>query len=296
MVNPQSPTPNPQLPIVVIVGPTASGKTALAIDLAERLGGEIISADSRAIYRHMDIGTAKPTHLEQSKVKHWGLDLVNPGERYSVADFKAYAEAKIVEIRQRHKIPFLVGGTGLYVDSVLFDYDFGVREGFRSERQALEKKNLEELKEYCLKHNIKLPKDHQNKRRLIGAIERNGTNHYRAHQPISTSIIVGIATNRNQLRARIRHRAEQILQMGVVEEATWLGENFGWNNEAMTGNIYPLIKQHLDGELSQGELIDRFAVLDWQLAKRQMTWFRRNPFIYWGSSDELERYISNLFT
>lgn len=112
-------------PLVVIVGPTASGKTALAIELAEMYGGEIICADSRTVYQGMDIGTAKPTSEEQARVPHWGLDLVQPDEHFTVADFQAYAYAKIAEIRERGHIPLLVGGTGLYVDSVLFNFSFG---------------------------------------------------------------------------------------------------------------------------------------------------------------------------
>ena len=111
-------------PLVVIAGPTASGKTALAIRLAERYDGEIICADSRTIYKGMDIGTAKPSAEEQARVPHWGLDIVEPGERFTVADFKAYAERKIQEIRERDRIPFLVGGTGLYIDAVIFDFQF----------------------------------------------------------------------------------------------------------------------------------------------------------------------------
>ena len=114
-----------QLPLVVIVGPTASGKTGLAIELAEKYNGEIICADSRTIYRGMDIGTAKPTLKERQGVVHWGLDLVEPGEAFSAADFKAYADDKIANIRSREKVPFLVGGTGLYIDAVIFNYQFG---------------------------------------------------------------------------------------------------------------------------------------------------------------------------
>src|SRR4051812_9831711 len=115
------------LPLIVIVGPTASGKTALAIEIAKLFNGEIICADSRTIYRGMDAGTAKPTTRERSIVPHWGLDLVEPGDSFSVADFKSYALNKITEIRARNHIPLLVGGSGLYVDAVLFDYQFGGR-------------------------------------------------------------------------------------------------------------------------------------------------------------------------
>ena len=114
-------------PLVVITGPTASGKSDLAVEIAELCDGEIICADSRTVYRNMDIGTAKPTTEMLSRVPHWGIDIVSPGDYFSVADFKNYAVEKIKDIRQRGKTPFLVGGTGLYIDSVIFDFSFGFR-------------------------------------------------------------------------------------------------------------------------------------------------------------------------
>ena len=132
------------LPLVVIVGPTASGKTSLAIEIATKFNGEIICADSRSIYKYMDIGTAKPTLFERNQAVHWGLDLIEPGEYFSAADFKDYAMKKIEEIRSRGKLPVLVGGTGLYVDAVIFDYKFGPKAN-ESLRQELQHKTLDEL-------------------------------------------------------------------------------------------------------------------------------------------------------
>ena len=193
------------LPLVVIAGPTASGKTALAIELAERFGGEIICADSRTVYKEMNIGTAKPTAVEQAVVPHWGLDLVRPDEKFTAADFKKYAEQKILEIRQRGHIPFLVGGTGLYVDAVVFDYSFG-EEADPNRRAELENMSLEQLHNYCLENNIRLPENALNKRYVIRSIEQNGQSTSRNSEPISTSIIVGIATYREILRTRIAGR------------------------------------------------------------------------------------------
>ena len=142
-------------PLVVIVGPTASGKTSLAIDLAKRYGGEIICADSRTIYKEMDIGTAKPTAAQRAEVTHWGLDLVEPGESFSAYDFKIYANQKIQEIRKRGNIPFMVGGTGLYIDAVLFDYEFG-QPADPELRQTLQLMSVSELQNYCIRYNSKL--------------------------------------------------------------------------------------------------------------------------------------------
>lgn len=281
------------LPLVVIVGPTASGKTSLAVELAKKYDGEIICADSRTIYKGMNIGTAKPTLAEQAGVPHWGLDLVEPGEYFSVADFKKYADAKIAEIRERGHIPFLVGGSGLYVDAVVFNYQFGLPAD-KNLRKKFEDMTLDELHEYCHKNNVLLPENDQNKRYVVRAIERNNIATTRDKRPLSTSIIVGIATDRDELRSRIQQRSEQIFDDGVVEEATILGKKYGWNNEAMTGNVYPLTHDYLDGKITLNEMKKKFAVLDWRLAKRQLTWLRRNPFIKWLGLTEAHNYLMGL--
>ena len=280
-----------QLPLIAIVGPTASGKTGLAIKLAKQYGGEIICADSRTIYKDMNIGTAKPTAAEQALVPHWGLDLVAPGERFTAVDFKRYAEQKIDEIRSRGHIPFLVGGTGLYIDAVLFNYQFG--GDVDAERRAtLENMTLEELHKYCRTNNILLPENHLNKRYVIRAIERVGQTTSRNSEPISTSIIVGIATEKEILQSRIVGRIEQLFDDGVVAEASMLGKKYGWDSAAMTGNIYPLIHEYLEQRLSYKDLVEKSATIDWRLAKRQLTWLRRNPFIQWFSLPNAERYLS----
>lgn len=282
-----------RLPLVVIVGPTASGKTSLAVELAERFKGEIICADSRTIYKGMDIGTAKPTKEEQLRVPHWGLDLVEPGERFTAADFKKYAEQKIDEIRDREHIPFVVGGTGLYVDAVLFNYQFG-KDADLQLRNKLGEMTIEQLQEYCKKNNVKLPENKFNKRYLIHAIEQKSINVKRDLKPLSESIIVGIATDREILRTRIADRAEQLFENGVVEEATMLGEKYGWNSEAMTGNVYPLVHSYLNNDLTLEEVKDKFTTLDWRLAKRQLTWLKRNSYINWLSLNEAKKYLESI--
>lgn len=280
-------------PLIVIVGPTASGKTALAIELAEQLDGEIICADSRTIYKYMNIGTAKPTAGERARVPHWGIDLVEPNERYTVADFKRYAEQKIEEIRERGKVPFLVGGTGLYIDAVIFDYQFGERAS-EERRRELEALSLEQLNEYCIKNNINLPENQHNKRYVIRAIEQRGINTRRRDTPIEHVIIVGIATEATILRTRIEHRAEQLFKNNVVEEAMILGAKYGWDNQSMTGNIYPLVNLYRKGELTLDQIKERFTTLDWQLARRQMTWFKRGKHIKWLSLEDAKLYIDAL--
>jgi tRNA dimethylallyltransferase len=279
--------------LIAIVGPTASGKTGLAVEMAERWNGEIICADSRTIYKGMDIGTAKPTKEEQARVPHWGLDLVEPNEKFSVADFKQYADEKIADIRRRGKLPLLVGGTGLYVDAVLYRYAFG-EEANPSVRQALEAVTIDELRIHCVKHNIKLPENSKNKRYVIRAIERKSVSGI-SRQPLQrTDYIVGIATDNTMLRTRIVNRTEQLFQNNVAEEATMLGKKYGWNHEAMTGNIYQVLKPYLEGAISLDETMEQFTTLDWRLAKRQMTWLRRNPDILWCTLTEAKTYINSL--
>ena len=283
----------PEPPLVVIVGPTASGKTALAIRLAKRYDGEVICADSRTVYRDMDIGTAKPTPEEQADVPHWGLDMVDPGQRFTAADFKQYALRKVAEIKARGRIPFIVGGTGLYIDGVLFDYEFG--EGYDPTRRSqLEALTIEKLYDYCHDNNITLPGNDRNKRYIIRAIEQGSINRKRKTTPIEDTIVVGIATVRNELRTRMQHRSEQMLANGVVDEAIILGKKYGWKNQAMTGNVYPLVKSYLEGQITYDDIKDKNTTLDWQLAKRQMTWFRRNPYIYWGDGEQIYRYVASI--
>lgn len=281
-----------ELPLVVIVGPTASGKTSLAIDLAKEFNGEIVCADSRTIYRHMNTGTAKPTLEEQQQVPHWGIDLVNPGERFTAADFKEYAQKKIEEIRSRNRVPFLVGGTGLYVDSVIFDYQFG-NDWDETYRKELETKSLNELYDICEEHNVELPENSKNKRYVIRAIEQKSINTKRRNQPIGNCIVVGIATDGEVLRQRIRNRTEQLFANSVVEEATILGKKYGWENEAMTGNIYRLAKSYLENEFNLEEYKEKLTTLDWQLAKRQLAWLRRNPYIKWLELPRAKQYLTS---
>lgn len=283
----------PVAPLIVITGPTASGKTSLAIDLALRYNGEIICADSRTIYKYMDIGTAKPSVEERRGVLHWGLDLVEPGEPYSAALFKNYATQKIAEIRERGHVPFLVGGTGLYIDGVVFDFQF-VDLVSSTTRQKLERMNLTRLHKYCQKNNIKLPENKFNKRYVIRAIERMGSHPVAKNAPDYDTFVVGIATNTVELRSRIEKRAEQLFSDNVVEEATRLGKKYGWESEAMTGNVYALTKKYICGEINNSELKQQFVHSDWQLAKRQMTWLRRNPHLLWCDLSSAEHYLSQV--
>ena len=285
-----------RLPLIAIVGPTASGKTSLSIELAQKFNGEIICADSRTIYRGMDIGTAKPSIAEQTVVPHWGLDLVNPGERFTAADFQQYAKHKIEEIRVRGHVPFLVGGTGLYINSVLYDYNF--QNDYDPElRKKFNEKTIQELVNYCLINNINLPNNDKNKRHLIRAIETKNVFRSVNKTLLGNTKVVGItAESQDVLQNRILRRAHEIIDKGVVEESTLLSQKYGWESEAMTGNIYPLVRNLLEGKITRSELIDQFAIADRQLAKRQMTWFKRDVNVQWFSLKEANTYLTNVLS
>ncbi len=277
-------------PLIVIVGPTASGKTSLAINLAEIYGGEIICADSRTVYKDMDIGTAKPSYEDCQRVPHWGIDLVYPYEYFSAAEFKQYSLKKIEDIRSRNKIPFLVGGTGLYIDAIVFDYKFGNKSDVKK-RTLLEKLTIKELWEYCSKNNIELPDNYNNKRYVIRCIEQGGINNSRKLEINNNIIVVGISTDRDNLRKRIKDRIEQFFDNNVVEEARILGKIYGWDNRAMSGNIYPILHKYIDNEINIEEAKVEIFYRDWHLAKRQMTWFRRNKNIEWLELNQVPSYI-----
>jgi tRNA dimethylallyltransferase len=276
--------------LIVIAGPTASGKSALALELAERYNGEIICADSRTIYRGMDIGTAKPSREDQARVPHHLLDVVDPDERYTAADFQTQARQVITEIRQRGHIPFVVGGTGLYIDGLILDYSFGPVVG-STQRAKLEHQTVEELQEMLKKQRIPLPHNHNNKRYLVRALEQGGVNTNRGKTPPDLTIVVAIATEKAQLDERIRTRAQEIFGSGIVDEAKALALRYGWDHESMTGNIYPIVKQYLDNEISLEQAKERFIIKDRQLAKRQVTWLKRHDFVKWLTIEDARTYL-----
>ena len=279
-------------PLIVIVGPTASGKSDVAMKIAKKYGGEIICADSRTVYKGMDIGTAKPSSKDQSEVPHHLLDIVNPDQRFTAADFQKLANGVIEDIRSRGKLPLLVGGTGLYVDGVIFNYQFNT-DYDPGLRKKLESMSIEKLHQYSKIHNIILPENSLNKRHVVRNIERNGIVVKSNSNKLSTSIIVGIATEKETLHNRIVQRTEHFFESGVVEESKLLGEKYGWNSESMTGNIYPIVHQLLNKQITIEKAKEQFIIQDWRLAKRQLTWLKRNKFIQWKSLEGAYTYISD---
>lgn len=249
---------SPNVPTVVIVGPTGSGKTGVSIEIAKEVGGEIISADSRAIYKGMDLGTAKPSLDEQREVPHWGIDLVEPGERFTVADWKAYAEEKIREIRGRGHVPIVVGGTGLYIDALIYNYQFRGKTGERADDDAdSEQKKCSDRKE------VK-----------------------------AGFLVFGIKTEPEVLRERLTKRVYKLFeQEELFRETERLVKRYGWGSQAMKSNIYQFAWRYMQGEISLEEAVQLNVYDDWHLAKRQMTWFKRNDKIRWLGLAEMRDVV-----
>lgn len=270
--------------LLAIVGPTASGKSALALKIAHKYRGEIISADSRTIYKGMNTGTAKPTSNDQQKVPHWGLDLVEPGERYSAFEFQKYAQAKIKDIQNRGKLPILVGGTGLYIDAVLFDF------GFRSppdpkRRAELEKLSVEQLQGIIHEQGLPMAKNVQNPRHLIRIIETGGQLHLRKTRLEPEILLIGLMPPDDVIKTNIAKRAETMFNKGVIEETRRLIQEYGEKSLAGTaGIIYRIVTRLLKGEITQEQAVELLKTADWQYARRQKTYFKRNSHIQWFSS------------
>lgn len=283
-----------ELPLIVILGPTASGKTAYAIRLAWLIGGEVICADSRTVYRGMDIGTAKPTEPERAGVPHWGLDLIEPDQRYSLYDFQRYAMAKIAEIRQRQHVPLLVGGSGLYINSVIYDYRLAGGDYDPTTRAKLEKLPPDELRRLVIKQGAKLPRDLDNKRRLIRSLETGGVSNNCGYLSRQT-VVIGIAVDKEKLSQRISGRAEQMLERGLVDETDRLIARYGMV-EPLRRNAYGVAAKYLTGQIYEAELIEQISAKDRQLVKKQLTWWRNPRWasdIMWRTLPELTDRLNN---
>ena len=232
--------------VIFILGPTASGKTSVAIDLAKRIGGEIISADSRAFYTGMDIATAKPSIKERQGIKHWGIDLINPGKKYSIAEFKIYCEEKITDIKSRGLIPIVVGGSGLYADSVIFNYDLKSRKPKEDDADAkLQKLSVFELQELIKKKGIGFPENYKNKRYLIRWLENDGKMGEDRYEINSDYLVFGVYTKRDELKERIKLRIDKLFNQELIDEYINLNNVYPGALESITTNYYPIIKRYL---------------------------------------------------
>jgi len=268
-----------RVPLVVILGATASGKTTLAMEVAKRFNGEIICADSRTIYKQMDIGTAKPTKKEQSEVRHYGLDVITPDKSYSAAQFKQLALGAMGDINSRGKLPIMVGGTGLYIDGVLFDYQF-LPLSDPYERKRLNKLSVERLQAEIIKKGLPIPENSQNPRHLSRTLETNGVIPKKGKLRPNTCII-GIQTDLKNLKNRITKRVEKMLKEGFIKEVSELSRQYGWDAPGLQAPGYKAFKGYFEGKIKLDEAKVQFARNDYLLARRQRTWFKRNKSIQW---------------
>ena len=282
--------------VIVICGPTASGKTALSIELAKRINGEIISADSMQIYKDMDIGSAKVTLDEMQGIKHYLIDCVYPNERYSVANYKQDAKAAIKEIIAKGKIPIVVGGTGLYIDSLIYEIeykDIEINEEYRRELEEIrEKEGLEVLYEKALEIDPKAmekisPNDFKRITRVLEIYEATGKT--KTEQEAESRLneipydykVFAIDYDREKLYERINKRVDDMLEKGLVDEVKTLLEKYSEFPTAMQGLGYKEVKQYFDGKLSKEEMIEKIKQESRRYAKRQFTWFRKNKQTIW---------------
>lgn len=299
-------SPSPDKPVVlVIVGPTASGKTALAVEAALAYGGEILSADSMQIYRGMDVGTAKPTKEEQQGVPHHLIDLVDPDEPFSVADWQQAAFAAIDGILGRGRLPIVAGGTGLYVNSLVHHLQFsqsGADEAFRQAMRALAgEKGVEAVHARLAELDPEsASRIHPNNLvrviRTLEVVSQTGEP-MRVHLERSRTrpspwrfVLVGLLPERDRLYQRINHRVERMLADGLEQEVRGLlAAGYAPNLQSMQGIGYKEMAAHLDGTLTIAEATALIQQGSRQYAKRQITWFSRLEGLCWLDPLGLDR-------
>lgn len=271
--------------VVAVVGTNASGKSALGIELAKRYHAEIISADSRQVFRGLDLGSGKITPEEMQGVPHHLIDVREPNDFFSMADFQRMAYQAIEEIRSRGNLPMIVGGTGLYVDSVLDGYLLSDKEPDLAYRAELEKLTTPQLYAMLLALKPDVQVERNNRNRVMRIIERihDGDDAMPGKQARYESLRLGVSWPREVLNQRIDERLERRLEQGMIEEVQRLMDE-GASQEFLLGLglEYRFITQYLTGVIpDKREMLEKLAIAIKQFAKRQMTWFRRCPDIVW---------------
>lgn len=265
-------------PLVVIVGETGTGKTALAIELAKHFDGEIICADSRTVYKGMDIGTAKPTDVERRATPHYGLDLVEPGQSFTAFDFQQLACKAIDDIARRGKLPIMVGGTGLYIDAVIYNFTFRPLP-LMAEREKYAGMSVGELQQAVRAAGMELPSNSRNPRHLMRMLE-GGPPPPQPRLLRPHTLVLGLRVDKDKLRERITERVEAMFAHGLIDEVESLRKRYG-QAEAFRAPGYRAVGAYLDRAVDLAAAKRKFIRDDMQLAKRQRTWFRRSQDIHW---------------
>ena len=284
-------------PLIVITGPTASGKTAMSIEMAQKLGGEIINADSMQVYKYMDVGTAKPDMEERAGIPHHLIDVIEPTDSFSAAQYTQMAHRCIAEVHGKGKIPILVGGTGLYIDSVVYNINYGDSSADEALRRRLNGMADDMGNEHLHKMLAEIDPQSAEKihpsdrKRIVRALEvyyhtgETMTEQKRKSRsegiPYSAELYA-IDTDRALLYERINKRVDIMLESGLIDEVKRLTD-MGVNREmtSMQGIGYKELIRYLDGEISIDTAIGMIKQGSRRYAKRQLTWFRRNHDIIW---------------
>ena len=282
--------------VIVICGPTASGKTKLSIELAKKINGEIVSCDSMQIYKDMNIGTAKPTLEEMQGIKHYLIDFISPDKRYSVAEYKIDAEKAIEEILNKGKIPIVVGGTGLYIDTIIYGIEYPkieFDEKYRKELEAREKKEgliklYEEAKQIDEEAIKKISIN--DKKRILRILEiYHATGKNKTEQEIISREkgpkfdykVFAINMDREKLYERINKRVDIMIDNGLIDEVKKLLNKYKEFPTAMQGLGYKEVKEYLENKISKEEMIEKIKQESRRYAKRQITWFKKNKQTIW---------------
>ncbi|MCK5060057.1 MAG: tRNA (adenosine(37)-N6)-dimethylallyltransferase MiaA [Candidatus Pacebacteria bacterium] len=289
--------------LLVILGPTASGKSELAVKLAKKFNGEIISADSRQVYKGLDIGTGKITKKEMRGVPHYLLNVASPKNTFTVAQYKKQAEKAINKIIKKGKLPILCGGTGFYIQAVVDDISIPEVKPNSALRKKFEKKSIKELATILKKLDSKRHKtiDIKNPRRLIRAIEiakALGKVPSLKKKKKFDALQIGIKTEDKILKQKINKRIKQWLKQGLIQEVKKLhnpptrliggraGEGLSWKRLESLGLEYKYVALYLQGKLSKDEMLKKLETETWRYAKRQKTWFKKDKRIEWVESKE----------
>lgn len=282
--------------VIVICGPTASGKTKLSIELAKKINGEIVSCDSMQIYKDMNIGTAKPTFEEMQGIKHYLIDFISPDKRYSVAEYKIDAEKAIEEILNKGKIPIVVGGTGLYIDTIIYGIEYPKIEfddKYRKELEEREKKEgliklYEEAKQIDEEAIKKISIN--DKKRILRILEiYHATGKNKTEQEIISREkgpkfdykVFAINMDREKLYERINKRVDIMIDNGLIDEVKKLLNKYKEFPTAMQGLGYKEVKEYLKNKISKEEMIEKIKQESRRYAKRQITWFKKNKQTIW---------------
>lgn len=279
-------------PIIILAGPTASGKSKLAVTLAKKFNGEVINADSRTVYRHLNIATSKPTNREKDGVPHHLFNVVDLDEIFTVADFQKLARAKITEIQKREKIPFLVGGTGLYLDAVAYNFNLTRGQPNSKLRHQLEDRPTEELNDRLKKLDPEAADKIKDRRRLIRALEVVLSTDQPLYQqqrkdPLPENVLyLAINQPRTELYERINQRVDQWLKTGLIEETESLVKQYPITLPSMSALGYVEIYDYLQNKITLEKATEKMKQRTRHYAKRQLTWFSHNKDVNWVNNEK----------